>query len=157
MPEQASRVRDLRESSLFGQHPLPMDATLTAPRVAPSTRTVWIGRILSALPVLLMIVSAIFKLMHSPQVVQGFGVLGVRPELITPIGIIELACVALYLIPPTAVLGAVLIAAYLGGAVLAHMIGGQPVWAPILTAVVAWLGLYLREPRVRALFPLQKQ
>ena len=53
-------------------------------------------------------------------------------------------------------LGAVLIAAYLGGAVLAHMIGGQPVWAPILTAVVAWLGLYLREPRVRALFPLQK-
>jgi hypothetical protein len=81
----------------------------------------------------------------------------VRPELITPIGIIELACVALYLIPPTAALGAVLIAAYLGGAVLAHMIGGQPVWAPILVAVVAWLGLYLREPRVRALFPLQKQ
>jgi len=73
------------------------------------------------------------------------------------IAIAELGCVILYLIPPTAVLGAVLIAAYLGGAVLAHVIGKQPIWAPILTAVVAWLGLYLREPRVRALFPLQKQ
>jgi hypothetical protein len=134
-----------------------MDASLTAPRVAQKNWSVWAGRILSALPVLLMIFSAILKLMHSPQVVEGFGALGVRPELINVIAIIELACVVLYVIPPTAVLGAVLIAAYLGGAVLAHLIGRQPVWAPILTAVVAWLGLYLREPRVRALFPLQKQ
>jgi hypothetical protein len=133
-----------------------MDATLTAPRVAPSTRTVWVGRILSALPVLLLIFSAFMKFSHKPEVVQGFAALGVPENLINVIGIIELAFVALYLIPPTAVLGAVLIAAYLGGAVLAHMIGKQPVWAPILTAVVAWLGLYLREPRVRALFPLQK-
>jgi hypothetical protein len=125
--------------------------------VAQSNRTIWAGRILSALPVLLLTFSAILKLMHSPQVVEGFAALGVRPDLINVIAIIELACVVLYVIPPTAVLGAVLIAAYLGGAVLAHMIGRQPVWAPILTAVVAWLGLYLREPRVRALFPLQKQ
>jgi hypothetical protein len=125
--------------------------------VAQSNRTIWAGRILSALPVLLLTFSAILKLMHSPQVVEGFAALGVRPDLINVIAIIELACVVLYIIPPTAVLGAVLIAAYLGGAVLAHMIGRQPVWAPILTAVVAWLGLYLREPRVRALFPLQKQ
>jgi hypothetical protein len=134
-----------------------MDASLTAPRVAQKSWTVWAGRILSALPVLLMMFSAILKLMHSPQVVEGFVALGVRPELINVIAIIEIACVVLYVIPPTAVLGAVLIAAYLGGAVLAHMIGRQPVWAPILTAVVAWLGLYLREPRVRALFPLQRQ
>jgi len=146
----------LRESSLFGQHPLPMDASLTAARAVRKNWTVWAGRILSALPVLLMIFSAIMKLMHSPQVVEGFTAMGVRPELINVFAIVELACVALYLIPPTAVLGAVLIAAYLGGAVLAHLIGRQPVWTPILTAVVAWLGLYLREPRVRALFPLQK-
>jgi hypothetical protein len=134
-----------------------MDATLTAPRVAQKNWMVWAGRILSALPVLLMIFSAYWKLTRNPQAVQGLGAIGLGPDALTVIGIVELSCVVLYLIPPTALLGAVLIAAYLGGAVLAHMIMHQPVWAPILTAVVAWLGLYLRDPRVRALFPLQKQ
>ena len=134
-----------------------MDATLTAPRVAPKSSILWTGRILSALPALLMIFSAYVKLTHNPQAVQGLGALGLGPDSLTVIGIIELSCVAIYLIPPTAALGAILIAAYLGGAVLAHMIMHQPVWAPVLTAVVAWVGLYLREPRLRALFPLQKQ
>ena len=131
-----------------------MDATLTVPSVAQKSWMIWTGRILSALPVLLMLFSVAMKFSHKPEVVQGFAGLGIREELINVIAVLELSCVALYLIPPTAVLGAVLIAAYLGGAVLAHMIGHQPVWAPVLTAVVAWLGLYLREPRVRALFPL---
>ncbi|TMA21971.1 MAG: DoxX family protein [Deltaproteobacteria bacterium] len=135
-----------------------MDASLTAERVAPKSSTVWVGRILSALPALLMAFSAIMKLRHPPEVVQGFAAMGIDPGLVTVIGIVELACAVLYLIPPTAVLGAILIAAYLGGAVLAHLIAHQSIWwAPVLTAVVAWLGLYLREPRVRALFPLQKR
>ena len=134
-----------------------MDASLTAPGVARKSWVICAGRIFSALPVLLMVFSAILKFMHGPQVVEGFAAMGIRPELITVIGIVEVACVVLYLIPPTAVLGAVLIAAYLGGAVLASLIGKQPLAMPILTAVFAWLGLYLREPRVRALFPLQKQ
>ncbi|MFL5424171.1 MAG: DoxX family protein [Myxococcales bacterium] len=134
-----------------------MDATLTAEAVPRNNGVVWAGRILSALPLLLMIFSAGMKFSHNAQVVQGFAAMGIPESAINVIGIAELGCVILYLIPPTAVLGAVLIAAYLGGAVLAHVIGKQPIWAPILTAVVAWLGLYLREPRVRALFPLQKQ
>jgi hypothetical protein len=131
-----------------------MDATLTVPREAQKSWKIWVGRILSALPVLLMLFSVAMKFSHKPEVVEGFARLGIREELINVIAILELAFVALYLIPPTAALGAVLIAAYLGGAVLAHMIGHQPVWAPILTAVVAWLGLYLRDSRIRALFPL---
>jgi len=135
-----------------------MDASLTAERVAQKSSTVWAGRILSALPALLMAFSAIMKLKQPPEVVQGFAAMGIGPGLITIIGIVELSCVVLYLIPPTAVLGAILIAAYLGGAVLAHLIAHQSIWwAPVLTAVVAWLGLYLREPRVRLLFPLHKQ
>jgi hypothetical protein len=134
-----------------------MDASLTAEAVPRKNGVVWIGRILSALPALLLIFSAGMKFSHNAQVVQGFASMGIREEVINLIAMAELGCVILYLIPPTAVLGAVLIAAYLGGAVLAHIIGKQPLWMPILTAVVAWLGLYLREPRVRALFPLQKQ
>jgi DoxX-like family len=134
-----------------------MDASLTAEAVPRKNGVVWAGRILSALPVLLMLFSAGMKFLHDPRVVQGFAAMGIREEVINLIAITELGCVVLYLIPPTAVLGAVLIAAYLGGAVLAHVIGKQPIWAPILAAVVAWLGLYLRDPRVRALFPLQKQ
>src|SRR5256885_1372874 len=104
-----------------------------------------------------MIYSAILKLAHDAQAVQGFAAFGLGTGALTVIGIVELSCAVLFLVPPTAALGAVLIAAYLGGAVMAHLVAHFPVPMPIVVGVAAWVGLYLREPRVRALFPLPKQ
>jgi DoxX-like protein len=119
---------------------------------------IWTGRVLSALPVLLMGFSGVMKLTHNPGVMQGFASFGIPESLITPIGLLELACVVVYLIPPAAVLGAVLITGYLGGAVVTHLRVGQgPVAiAPFMLGVFAWAGLWLRDPRLRALLPLRR-
>ena len=141
-----------------GNIPFPMDASLTAPGVAQKSWTLWAGWILSALVSLLMLFSAFMKFRQPPEVVKGFADMGVRPGMIGVIGIMELASVVLYLMRPTAVLGAVLVAGYLGGAVFAHISAQQLDRAPVpfIVGVIAWLGLYLREPRVRALFPLTR-
>jgi len=118
----------------------------------------WTGRVLSAIPVLMMGFSATLKIMHNPQAVEGFaGKYGWQGPMLTPIGVIELLCVIVYLIPQTAVLGAVLVAGYLGGAVATELRIGSPIWiGPALFGVFAWAGLYLREPRLRPLLPLRK-
>jgi len=72
------------------------------------------------------------------------------------LGILELACTIIYAIPRTAVLGAILLTGYLGGAILTHLRIGDPFWNPIIPGVLVWLGLYLRDPRLRALAPLRK-
>lgn len=119
----------------------------------------WTGRVLSALPVLLMTMSGVSKLMHAQNVVQGFAQFGIPESLITPIGVIEVLCVVIYLVPPTAVLGAILIAGYLGGAVLTHWRAGQgPVaFAPLLLGIFAWAGLWLRDGRLRELLPMRRR
>lgn len=119
----------------------------------------WTSRVLSAIPVLLMTMSAVFKLSHAPNVVDGFGKSGIAAGLITPIGLMELGCVVLYLLPPTAVLGAIFMVGYLGGAVLLHLRAGETMLAfsPFLVGVFAWAGLWLREPRLQSLLPLRKQ
>lgn len=71
------------------------------------------------------------------------------------LGFVEIGCVVIYLIPRTSILGAVLLAAYLGGAVATHVRVGDPFWAPILCGVALWLGLWLREPRLKALVPFR--
>ena len=130
-------------------------ATVSSP---PVRWQLWTGRVLSALPVLLMGMSGVMKISHSAQVVEGFGKSGIAEGLITPIGIIELACVVIYLIPQTAVLGAVLTVGYLGGAVLLHLRAGETAIAlsPFLLGVFAWGGLWLRDARIRALLPLRR-
>jgi hypothetical protein len=117
----------------------------------------WTGRVLSAIPVLMMVFSGSLKLSHNPGVVQGFGQFGVPESLITPIGLVEVACAAIYLLPQTAVLGAILVAGYFGGAMITHIRIGQAAVAaaPFLLGAFAWAGLWLREPRLRALLPLR--
>jgi hypothetical protein len=116
-----------------------------------------VGWVLGVLPCLLMVGSAAGKLAKMPDVVKGFGQLGYPEHLIRPIGIVELCCAVLYLIPKTGVLGAILVTAYLGGAVATHVRAEQPVFfAPALLGVVAWLGIYLRDRRVRELVPIWK-
>ena len=124
---------------------------------SPSRGALWTGRILSALPVIMMALSAAMKLVRNPQVIQGMTRFGYPEGLIVPIGILEISCVIVYLIPQTAVLGAILIAAYLGGATATMARLGDPgFFMPALLGVAAWLGLWLREPRLHALTPIRK-
>ncbi|RBP36142.1 DoxX-like protein [Roseimicrobium gellanilyticum] len=126
---------------------------------APATTSkamYWTGWVLSILPLPLMIMGGIMKVTKNPQVVEGFQKAGHPVDLATPIGIIELVCVAIFLFPRTAVLGAILLAAYLGGAVCSHVLNQDPLMnslMPAIFGVVLWLGLWLRDARLRALLP----
>jgi hypothetical protein len=97
--------------------------------------------------------SAVMKLSQSPDVVKGFGDFGYDPSILVPLGIVELLCVILYVIPQTAVLGAILLTGYLGGATATHVRVGDAFIAPVIMGVILWLGLYLRDSRLRALVP----
>jgi hypothetical protein len=94
------------------------------------------------------------KLVQPPPVIEAFtGTFGYPASTLVPIGILEIACVALYAFPPTAVLGAVMVTGYLGGAIATHVRVGDPFVGPLVLGILAWAGLYLREPRLRALLP----
>ena len=115
----------------------------------------WGGRVMTALPVLALLVSAGMKLAQPPQFVEGFTKFGYPMSQATGIGILELLCTALYVIPQTSVLGAILVTAYLGGATATHVRVGDPFIAPVLLGILVWGGLYLRDSRIRALIPLR--
>jgi hypothetical protein len=117
----------------------------------------WAGRIMSALPVLMLVFSGAMKLARPESVVQGFTEFGYPESVILGLGIVELACTALYVVPRTAVLGAILLTGYLGGAVATHLrVGDGYLWSPALFGVLLWGGLYLRDVRLRALLPLRR-
>ena len=118
----------------------------------------WAGWILSAGSISILLMSARWKLTFDPWYVQEWGRLGWATTSLPWIGLTQLACVVLYLTPPTAVLGAVLLTGYLGGAISQYTRLGEPypVLVPLTTALVAWAGLYLREERLRALLPFRR-
>jgi hypothetical protein len=115
-----------------------------------------VGWILSVLPVLMLGFSAVLKLLNPPDVREMFGTLGWPEQYTLALGILELGCAAVYVIPRTSVLGAILVTGYMGGAIATHVrIGKLMVLPQIGLGVLAWLGLYLRDPRLRALVPLR--
>jgi len=118
-----------------------------------------LGQTLSALAVLFLAVDAVGKLLRLPPVMAGTGELGYPENAVLVIGLLEAACVAAYVAPPTAILGALLLTGYLGGAVATHLRVGNPVWShilfPVYVALFVWGGLFLREARLRALLPLR--
>jgi hypothetical protein len=130
-------------------------ADLQRPRV--SRAAFWTGWILSAIPVLMLLMSGTMKLMKVPPVVDGFKELGWPAEYAMGLGILEIACTLVYLIPQTSVLGAILMTGYLGGAIATHVRLGQfgTIVGIIGLGIVVWLGLYLRDRRLRALVPLR--
>jgi len=127
--------------------------------VAVSKKGLWAGRILSGLVVFFLIPDAIIKFIKPALVVDAFAHLGLPLSSSVTLGILLLTCTVLYAIPRTSVLGAILLTAYLGGAVATHLRVGDPLFSHILfptyLGVVLWLGLYLREERLRALIPLR--
>jgi hypothetical protein len=118
----------------------------------------WTGRVLSAIPALMMMLSATMKLVQPAQFLADWvGKFGYPEGAARPIGVVELTCVVLYLVPRTRVLGAILVTGYLGGAVATHVRLGEPAFvAPVLLGIIAWGGLFLRDERLQELLPLVK-
>jgi hypothetical protein len=125
-----------------------------------SKRSLWAGRILSGLGVLFLVFDGVIHVLKITPVVEAFGQLGYPLGVARGLGIIELACIALYAIPGTSVLGAILSTGYLGGAIAAQVRVGAPLLSttlfPVYVALFVWGGLYLRDERVRAMIPLRR-
>ena len=120
-----------------------------------SKKLTWTGRVISILVAALFIFSASFKFFDSPQLKEGFAHLGLPDRIAKPLGILELSCVVIYLIPQTAVIGAILLTGYLGGAICTHWRVGDPFYTHIVLGILIWLGLWLREDRLKPLMPLR--
>jgi len=126
-----------------------------------SSRHIQAGWIIGALPVLFLAFDTLGKLLTLPPVVQGSARLGYAESAIFGLGLIELVCLAAYLMPRTAVLGAVLLTGFLGGAVATHVRVGDPLFShilfPVYVGVLIWGALFLRDARLRALVPVRQQ
>ena len=120
---------------------------------------VWIGRVVSLAPVVIVLQSATWKLTSNPWYVGEFGRIGWTTSALPLLAMLQLVAIGLYLFPPTAVLGAVLLTGYLGGAIASYVRIGEfyPPLVPLTTALLAWLGLFLRDERVRALLPFRRR
>jgi hypothetical protein len=126
--------------------------------VPVSKAMLWTGRILGLLPALFLLLDGAMKLVKPEPVVEATVKLGYPESVIVGLGILLLTCTVLYLIPRTAVLGAILLTGYLGGAVASHLRAGDPLFAvffPVIFGVLLWGSLYLRDGRLRGLIPLR--
>ncbi len=131
-----------------------MSTQTQAERVSTGAR--WTGYVMTALPVLLLLMGAVMSFLQPPEVIEGMEHAGYPGRLAVPLGIVELVCAILYVIPRTSVLGAILMTGYFGGAVATHVrIGEVQFIIPIVVGILVWGGLFLRDPRIRALIPLR--
>lgn len=141
----------------------PIEATVvempSKTAITASKGRIWTGRVISTLAILFLLFDAIGKFVMPPPVVQAFTRLGFPPSLGISIGVLLALSTLLYAIPRTSVLGAVLLTGYLGGAVAIQMRAGSPTFEalfPVLFGVFAWIGIYLRDCSLRAVFPLHR-
>ncbi len=115
----------------------------------------WAGRVISVLICLPFIMSAWMKANPNEEVLQGMAHLGLPDSLLMGLAILEISCVIIYLIPKTAVLGAILLTGYMGGAICSHLRVGDAFYMQILFGIVIWFGIYLRDPRLRQILPIR--
>ena len=120
---------------------------------------VWTGRFVSVLPVLIVLTSSRWKLTESPLYVREWGRIGWQVKDLPLIASLQLGAILLYVIPQTSILGAILLTGYLGGAIASYFrIGAYyPPLVPFTTAALAWLGIFLREKRLRQLVPFRRK
>jgi len=130
-------------------------------RSTPSKAARWTGYGMQGFVTLFLAFDCLIKIFPSEEALQGTGDLGYPSSALLPIGLIALGCLILYLLPRTAVLGAVLWTGYLGGAIATHVRVGNPLAThtlfPIYVAILIWGGLWLRDERLRALIPLRSR
>jgi uncharacterized membrane protein (UPF0182 family) len=133
----------------------------TMAHAAPvSRKTLWTGRVISTIVVLFLCFDGITKVMRVPKVVQMAAQQGFSVNELVGIGAVLLICTAIYVIPRTSVLGAILLTGYLGGATFANVHFGMPVlliFFPVVFGILTWLGIFLRNTRLRELIPLQQK
>jgi DoxX-like family len=131
-----------------------------SPSGQASRKTIWAGRAISTVVTLFMLLDAGMKILNTSPSVEGTVHLGYPQNLVFEIGILLLTCTVLYIIPWTCVLGAILLTGYLGGAVASQLRIGEPLFShvlfPVYIGILAWGGIYVREPKLRALIPLQR-
>lgn len=129
--------------------------TLALPAAKSAPATPWAGRIVTAIPVLFLAFDTVIKLLQLQPVAESFARLGYPTSSAVVVGTLELVCLALYLLPRTALVGVVLLTGYLGGAVASHLRVGDPLLSHILfptyVAALLWVGLVLRDARLRSL------
>ena len=137
-----------------------MDPTSTRPAAPTSKGMYWTGVVISTLPVLMLLFSASMKFVQPGSFAQDFkDQMGYPIRLAVVIGVVEIICTIIYAIPQTAVLGAILLTGYLGGATATHVRIEDPFYVvagPIIFGVLVWLGLFLRDSRIRALVPWRR-
>lgn len=133
---------------------------IAAARTLPAiTISVWTGRILSALAILFLAFDTVIKVLNLAPAVEATSQLGYPAHLVVSIGLIQLACLAVYTFPRTAFLGAILLTGYLGGAVATQVRAESGLFSvvfPLIIAALVWGGIFLRSERVRSLILLQK-
>jgi DoxX-like family len=131
--------------------------TAAVPATKTQRRT---GAVLTTLVALFLTFDTVIKVLTLAPAIEGTTALGYPADRVFPIGVIELGCLALYLIPGTSVLGAILLTGYLGGAIATHVRVGSPLLShtlfPIYVAALVWGGLFLREGRLRELLPFRR-
>jgi hypothetical protein len=122
-----------------------------------STAAVWTGRVISTLLTLFFLWDGGMKLVKPEFVVKATVEMGIPENTIVPIGVALLVSTVLYAYWPTSVLGAILLTGYLGGAIMTHVrVGGMDFLFAAVFGVLVWLGLYLRDPKLRALIPFRQ-
>ena len=121
-----------------------------------SAKVMWVGRGISGLASLIFVISAVMKLVGGAEVKQGLAQFGLPESMLTPLAILELACAVVYLVPATSVLGAILLTGYIGGAICTHWRVGDPFFIQVVLGIFVWLGIYLREERLKALLPVRR-
>jgi hypothetical protein len=120
-------------------------------------RMLWVGRVISAIPAVLVLFGAVVKLLQLQPVVEAMAQHGIAGHLVVLTGTVELVCAVVYLIPRTAALGAILMTGLLGAATFTNLRVGDPTYVvTVILGVMVWGGLYVRDQRLRELIPLRR-
>jgi len=121
-----------------------------------TSKMVWAGRIVSGIVVLFLIAGSTYGIIKHAEMAPEMARMGYPESIGIKISITCILCALIYAFPRTAVLGAILLTGYLGGATATHVRIGEPFFVPILVAVLVWGGIFLRDARLRALIPLRR-
>jgi hypothetical protein len=150
---------DHTDSSRDGKFPASINREAAAPNWPGSRKTLWTGRVMSGAAALFLLFDATVKVLELPLAMEANMQLGYPASVVFGLGLLQLACLVVYLVPRTSVLGAVLWTGYLGGAIATHVRVGNPLFShtlfPIYVAMLLWGGLWLRDERLRSVLPVR--